>query len=567
MDLQRAGASLNPLTLCFLDPATEYHFRLQRAEASRAILRRFIVFMVVLVAFAATGIHRKLAIARAAGLPIPPQLDMGGEGLLFASGIAALLFLSTLSRRFVPYLHTFTAVCMAGLVLVDTWHARHIPLAYALNGTLMNLVVLYIAAQLRFAVASVLGVASSLSYLCCVTAMNSGMLESSPNLQLQMGVTVTVLACANLLLMFVTHQRELSARLAYHRARLLEQRGVELEQRGAELEAALQSLQQAEAQLVENEKQATVGRLVAGILHEMNTPLGALASSTQTLTRGLDRLRSLVTSPVSTSAVSTSAVSTSPGIAGARREPSAELAATLLAAERLTAVQAQSGQRIRDVVEGLRQFVSLDRAELQVADVRAGLETAVALVRPSLPPGVQLRLEVPACPIWVRCFPAKLNQVFLNLLKNAAAAFEGEQGGGEIVVGTRVLGGQLQLCVRDTGRGIESQRVPHLFDLDFSRQGTRVKLSLGLPSSRGVVEAIGGTLRIESQLGVGTAVWVELPLGPAPFAAHVAAAAPHAEATGVTSSALAANAIAVSAVAVSADSSVLAVAPRVVPSL
>jgi signal transduction histidine kinase len=301
MELQRAGASLNPLTLCFLDPATEYHFRLQRAEASRAILRRFLVFMVVLVAFAATGIHRKLAIARAAGLPIPPQLDMGGKGLLFASGIAALLFLSTLSRRFVPYLHTFTAVCMAGLVLVDTWHARHIPLAYALNGTLMNLVVLYIAAQLRFAVASVLGVASSLSYLCCITAMNSGMLESSPNLQLQMGVTVTVLACANLLLMFVTHQRELSARLAYHRARLLEQRGVELEQRGAELEAALQSLQQAEAQLVENEKQATVGRLVAGILHEMNTPLGALASSTQTLTRGLDRLRSLVTSPLSAS--------------------------------------------------------------------------------------------------------------------------------------------------------------------------------------------------------------------------------------------------------------------------
>ena len=259
MDVQRAGAALNPLTLCFLDPNTESHFRLQRAEASRAILRRFILFMVVLVALATTGIHRKLEIARAAGLPIPPQLDMGGEGLVFGGAIGLLLFASTLSRRFVPYLHTFTAVCMAGLVLVDTSHAKHIPLAYALNGTLMNLVVVYIASQLRFAVASVLGVASSLSYLCCITALNATALEASPDLQLQMGVTVTVLACANLLLMFVTHQRELSARLAYHRARLLEQRG-------AELEAALKSLQQAEAQLVENEKQATVGRLVAGIL-------------------------------------------------------------------------------------------------------------------------------------------------------------------------------------------------------------------------------------------------------------------------------------------------------------
>lgn len=519
---------MNPLTLAFLDPTTESHFRLQRAEASRAILRRFILFMVVLVAFAATGIHRKLEIARAAGLPIPPQLDMGGEGLLFAGGIGLLLFSSTLSRRFVPYLHTFTAVCLAGLVLVDTWHAKHIPLAYALNGTLMNLVVVYIASQLRFAVASVLGVASSLSYLCCVTAANATALETSPDLQLQMGVTVTVLGCANLLLMFVTHQRELSARLAYHRARLLEQRG-------AELEAALKSLQQAEVQLVENEKQATVGRLVAGILHEMNTPLGALASSTQTLARGLERVRA----------------------AG-----SAELDATLLAAERLTAVQAQSGQRIRDVVEGLRQFVSLDRSELQVADVRAGLETALALVRPSLPSGVQLRLEAPEGPLWVRCFPAKLNQVFLNLLKNAAAACEGPDG--EIVVSARVVMGQLSLCVRDTGRGIEPERLPHLFELDFSRQGSRVKLSLGLPSSRGVVEAIGGTLRIESELGVGTAVWLELPLVPAPFAAALEAAPPS---SGVQSQPAPAmvGAPASSAAAVAAP--VPAVAPRVAPSL
>jgi len=511
-------AALNRLTLCFLDPATERDFRLQRAEASRAILRRFLLFMVVLVAFATTGIQRKLELARAAGLPVPPQLDMGNRGLVFAAGIGLLLFLSTLSRRFVPYLHSVTAVCMAGLVMVDNWHARQIPLAYALNGTLLNLVVLYVASQLRFAAASVLGVASSLSYLCCVTAQNAAFLEGSADLQLQMGVTVTVLVCANLLLMFVTHQRELSARLAYHRARLLEERG-------AELEAALKSLQQAEGQLVENEKQATVGRLVAGILHEMNTPLGALSSSTQTLERGLRRLRGLL-------------------LPGSRSEPQqAELARTLAATERLAAVQAASGQRIRDVIEGLRQFVSLDRAELQVADVRAGLETAVALIRPGLPPGVSLELEVPARPIWVQCFPAKLNQVFLNLLKNSAGAFDGPSAQGEIRVSTAVRWGRLQIEVRDTGRGIEPERLPHLFDVDFSRQGSRVKLSLGLPSSRGVVEAIGGTLRIESELGRGTAVVIELPLGPAPFVAPVEAASARAAPAAVSPAAVSHGAV------------------------
>jgi signal transduction histidine kinase len=490
-DPDRPRAVLNRLTLGFLDDATERDFRAQRAEASRALLRRFIVFMVVLVAFVTTGIRHKLAVARAAGLPVPPQFDMAGEALAVAAALALVLFLATLSRRLTPYLHSITVVCMAGLVLVDTSHSSQLPMAYALYGTMLNLVVLYVASQLRFAYASALGVVSTLMYLCCAAARNAPGLEHDPQVQLQMGVAVTLLACANLLLMFVTHQRELLARLAYDRARLLEQRGCELEQ-------ALLSLKQAEAQLVEQEKQATVGRLVAGILHEMNTPLGALSSATQTLARGLQRVRA------------------SDGAAAANGE-SSPLRDTLDAATRLTAVQVASAERIREVVEGLKQFVPSEHANLQMADLKSGLETAAAMIRPSLPAGVRLSLELPEGPIWVRCFPAKLNQAFLNLLKNAAAAFDAgtEQGGpvsGQIVVSVRQLEGRLRIEIRDTGCGIESERLPHIFDLDFSRQGTRVKLRLGLPASRGVVEAIGGTLTLESEVGWGSSAIIELPL-------------------------------------------------------
>src|SRR5207244_8739280 len=134
----------------------------------------------------------------------------------------------------------------------------------------------YVASQLRFAVASVLGLASSVSYMYSVCVLSGSLDHSNPIVRLQTGAGAMLLACANLLFMFLSHQREQLARLAYHRARLLERRSVELE-------AALQNLTQAEQQLVETEKQATVGRLVAGILHEMNTPLGALSSATQTL--------------------------------------------------------------------------------------------------------------------------------------------------------------------------------------------------------------------------------------------------------------------------------------------
>lgn len=505
---------LNRLSLCFLDAATERDFRLQRAEASRAILRRFIIFMVVLVAFITTGIRHKLGVARAAGMPVPPQLDMGGEALAIAASLALILFLATLSRRFVPYLHTVTAACMMGLVLVDNVHSVQLPLAYALYGTILNLVVLYVASQLRFATASVLGVVSSLMYLCCIGGRNAPQFQSDPVLQLQMGVAVMALCCANLLLMFVTHQRELSARLAYYRARLLEQRT-------SELEAALSHLKQAELQLVENEKQATVGRLVAGILHEMNSPLGALSSATQTLERGLERLRTRLERSVETVTAG-----------GELPDPETELLRSLAAAQRLTSVQTASGERIRQVVEGLRQFVSLDQAALHVADVRSGLTTAVELIRPGLPAGVSLELEVPERPIWVKCFPARLNQVFLNLLKNAAnalgdAALRGEapnaHGGasneaprGRIVVTAAVARGRLRIEVRDTGPGIEPERLQNIFDLDFSRQGSRVKLRLGLPASRGAVEAIGGKLTLESEIGRGSAAIIELPLAETP---------------------------------------------------
>lgn len=492
-------APLNRLTLCFLDREVERDFRLQRAEAARPILRRFLVFMALLVVVLTTFLRHKLDVALATGMPVPPQFELGGVGLIFAATFAALLFIGTLSRRFVPYLHTLTALCMAGLVLEDNWHAMQLPLPYALNGTLLNLVVVYIASQLRFAMASALGIGSSISYLCCMFARNAPFLEGNPVLQLQLGVAMTVLAGANLLLMFVTHQRELAARLAYHRARLLEQRG-------AELEAALSSLEQAELQLVETEKQAAVAHLVAGILHEMNSPLGALSSATQTLGRGLERLRSSL------------------GNRPRQESSSPELGVMLAASERLVCVQAESGQRIRDVVESLRQFVALDRSMLQVADVRSGLETAVALIRPSLPPGVNLLLDVPECPIWVQCFPARLNQVFSNLLKNAVAAFDAPgsraDAAREIIVSAQADAGSVRIVIRDTGRGIAADRLRQIFDLDLSRQGSRVKLSLGLPASRSVVEAIGGKLQIESEVGRGTRAKIELPLRSTPSGMH-----------------------------------------------
>jgi signal transduction histidine kinase len=142
-----------------------------------------------------------------------------------------------------------------------------------------------------------------------------------------------------------------------------------------------------------------------------------------------------------------------------------------------------------------------------------------------------IELAVPERPIWVKCFPARLNQVFLNLLKNAVHALGGAGGsevsevrgvvadaprGGRILVTAELARGRLRIEIRDTGPGIEPERLQNIFDLDFSRQGSRVKLRLGLPASRGAVEAIGGKLTLESEVGRGSVAIIELPLAETP---------------------------------------------------
>ncbi len=472
---------LSPLTLCFRDKAVEAEFRLQRAEASRGVLRRFVVLMVVLVAFMMLGMGHKLQLAQKAGLPIPPQLvEVHASGLAVAKGLALILFVATLFKRWVPWLHLTTLCCMAGLVLVDHWHSRNLPPLYALNGVVLNLVVVYIASQLRFAAASALGIAGSALHVLHLLSMARALPNAA--FELQMGYSVSVLVCANVLLMFVTHQRELSARVAYYRAR-------ELEQRRFELESALGQLKEAELRLVEKERQTTAGRLVAGLLHELNTPLGALFSATQTLEGALRRLAS---SPAEL------------GGAGARKP--------LSACWRLLGVQRQSGERIRTVVEDLKQFVSLEKSQLHVVDVRVGLRTAVQILRAEVPGAARIELQLPGEPLWVRCYPARLNQVFTSLLNNAVASGRGLSGALGIEVAARVVAGRLSVEVVDTGCGIEPARLRGIFDLGFSRQGSRIKLGLGLPASRGAVEEIGGRIHLESEVGVGTRVALDLPL-------------------------------------------------------
>lgn len=271
--------------------------------------------------------------------------------------------------------------------------------------------------------------------------------------------------------------------------------------RTAELSDALEQLGKTQGQLLEKEKQAMLGRLAAGITHEVNTPLGALASSADTLTLMLERCRNHVSESVEQTDAQ---ASDSEAVARSRKL----LRATASYDQLRTNVQS-STQRIRHLLSTLEQFVNLDSSEKQVSDIRDGLRSAVVLMGPSLGSATVHQNLGPDAAL-VSCFPARLNQVFVNLLRNAATAVAGSPSP-SIEIQLHLTDEEVLIEIIDNGCGISAEELKDLFDFGFSKQGDRVRLQLGLATSKQALDQIGGTIDVQSAIDHGTTVRLRLP--------------------------------------------------------
>ena len=267
----------------------------------------------------------------------------------------------------------------------------------------------------------------------------------------------------------------------------------QVEARTRELKDALDELTVAQAHLVESEKQAMLGRLVAGILHEVNTPLGALRSSANTMDRSSLKLERYLEQQDSS-------------------DKEVKRAMRAVAANRkLCDVLAQSSERIEQLMGSLSQFVSLDTAEYKQHNLKEGLNSALTLLSKRTESGVNISCDVPEDTPTVRCYPAKLNQVFFNLLENALTALE-EQEDAKIQISVSHDETQTTVKIEDNGPGIPEEKRADLFEFGFTKKdGGRMGLRLGLPSSKRWVEELGGALAVTSAPGEGTTVEIRLP--------------------------------------------------------
>jgi signal transduction histidine kinase len=291
-------------------------------------------------------------------------------------------------------------------------------------------------------------------------------------------------------------ERRALLRAARHYKADLERRNEELRRRKAELES-LQS------QIVQSEKMASIGQLAAGVAHELNNPAGFLYGNMELLaecTRGLERLLLFYET-----------VPLAGGDAARARaiKDEIEYERTLEDLRSIVADCREGAGRIRDVVQNLRTFSRLDEAEFKKVDIHEGIDSTLRLLARFYGDG-RVRLardygELPA----VDCYAGQLNQVWLNLLVNAAHA---TREGGEVRIVTRGEGERVVVTVSDTGCGIAPEHLTRIFDPFFTTKPVGEGTGLGLSVTYSIVERHGGEIKVESELGKGTTFTVTLPV-------------------------------------------------------
>ncbi|MGU7811763.1 histidine kinase [Burkholderia sp. AW49-1] len=289
-----------------------------------------------------------------------------------------------------------------------------------------------------------------------------------------------------------------------------------LEQEKDEQRRLLRALEETHVQLLQSEKLASIGQLAAGVAHEINNPIGFISAN-------LNTLRTWVQSLLDVVAAHDAALT--------QLEPATRDALTAMRGaadldyvrdEIVTLIDESidGAVRVRGIVQDLRDFSRPGSGEWSVVDIHAGLESTLNVVHNELKYKADIVREYGDVP-QVECLPSQLNQVFMNLLVNAAHAIPTR---GVITIRTSSDGEQVSIAISDTGTGMTPDVVRRIFDPFFTTKPVGQGTGLGLSVSHGIVERHRGTIDVTSEPGRGTTFCVRLPIRRAEGSADAAEA-------------------------------------------
>lgn len=234
-----------------------------------------------------------------------------------------------------------------------------------------------------------------------------------------------------------------------------------------QLQNTLKELKETQLHLINSEKMASLGQLVAGVAHEINTPIASIKSNNAILAKFLPKIKD-------------------------------EEISSILAD--INEVDREAIQRISHMVTSLKKFVRLDEAELQEADINKELDLTLDLIRHETKNRIEIEKHYSDLPL-IKCYPNMLNQVFTNVLINACQAIEGH---GKITISTSYTPKTLTVSIKDTGKGIKKSEINKIFTAGYTTKGVGVGTGLGLAISAKIIEKHKGKIIVNSEIGHGT---------------------------------------------------------------
>jgi two-component system NtrC family sensor kinase len=304
----------------------------------------------------------------------------------------------------------------------------------------------------------------------------------------------------------------------FWRMRQLETEKTQLQVEHQQTEVELKQLQSSQAQVIHTTKLASLGQMVAGVAHELNTPLGFVKSNVEVVGDLLDDYRKLVKEydvavqycqqPVDLmfGADKESLDKLVKHVEEARR--AVEKSPLLKEAKELLADSADGITQLASLVQNLKGFARVDRDGMDLMDVNEGLESALMIAAHQLRDRIKIVRRLDTVPR-VRGMPSQLNQVFLNLITNASQAMEEE---GTLTVATRSNEGNVEVSFTDTGCGIPDDVLPKIFDPFFTTKAPGEGTGLGLSIVHKIVKSHGGSIKVRTTPNRGSEFTVMLPI-------------------------------------------------------
>jgi two-component system, NtrC family, sensor kinase len=279
----------------------------------------------------------------------------------------------------------------------------------------------------------------------------------------------------------------------------------EVKQVSQQLATAYQDIQETHFQLLQQEKMASIGQLAAGVAHEINNPMGFISSNLCTMEKYLSRLTQFLELQ-GNGIQQWGPPQFQEEVAQARRALKMEY--ILKDAVSLLAESRDGAERVRVIVQNLKSFSRVDEARRSCVDLNECLDTTITIAWNELKYKATLNRDYGELP-QVQCLPQQLNQVFLNLLVNAAHAIEKM---GVITIRTRAEGGRVSIAIHDTGCGIPQEIRNRIFEPFFTTKAVGKGTGLGLSISYDIIKKHGGNIEVESGPECGTTFTVTLPV-------------------------------------------------------